>query len=373
MKDKENVAIYPFDSEFLPALRHQNLMDKYSISNVLSPNGWGGIDKDAGNVNGINDIGITIKNNFDEALSQCSTIIFTDSTRELDFEKYVYPKMIEAAKNSKKIICTRHLSEEVKKELKNLCEIKNSVLECYPKNSKIIPPASEILYDINVPVIFILGIAENTNKFEIQLALRENLLKEHYKVSQIGSKHYCELFGFHSFPDFMYHKSLHEHEKITLFNHFIKNIELKEKPDLILIGIPGALMPMNNQCTNKFGIMAYEISQAVRPDFSIFSTFYDLSSPDFFSLISQTTKYRLGFDIDCFNLANLAFDWRCMNNIEYEGVSYITLENSIVNIKKDEFKGLKIPTFNVMNNDDASNMSNYLINKLEDYSNTQVV
>lgn len=54
-----------------------------------------------------------------------------------------------------------------------------------------------------IPVVFIAGITPYTEKFHVQLALRKHLLDDGYKVSQIGSKAFCNLFGFHAYPAFM--------------------------------------------------------------------------------------------------------------------------------------------------------------------------
>lgn len=119
-----------------------------------------------------------------------------------------------------------------------------------------------------------MGVTNKACKFEIQLSIRENLQSKGYKISQIGSRNYCEFLGFHSFPGFMYNRNLSESEKIILFNNYIKRLENDENPDLIVIGIPGGIMKRNDTFTSYFGIFAYEISQAVTPDYVICSTQY---------------------------------------------------------------------------------------------------
>lgn len=69
---------------------------------------------------------------------------------------------------------------------------------------------------ISVPIVFVVGTAPYTEKFQIQLALRKQLLANGYKVSSIGSKPYSSLFGFHSFPFFM-NENKDDTQKIILF------------------------------------------------------------------------------------------------------------------------------------------------------------
>ena len=82
----------------------------------------------------------------------------------------------------------------------------------------------------------IVGTGANTGKFDIQLRVREMFLSGGYKVSQIGSKSYCELWGFHSFPDFM-NKTLNAAEKIVRFNHYVNYIANSEDADIVIVGV----------------------------------------------------------------------------------------------------------------------------------------
>ena len=89
---------------------------------------------------------------------------------------------------------------------------------------------------ISVPIVFVVGTAPYTEKFQIQLALRKQLLANGYKVSSIGSKPYSSLFGFHSFPFFM-NENKDDTQKIILFKKYVKCIEMNEQPDLTVIPV----------------------------------------------------------------------------------------------------------------------------------------
>lgn len=230
---------------------------------------------------------------------------------------------------------------------------------------------SESIIKISTPIIFVLGVAQKTQKFEIQLALREKFINEGYKVSQIGSRRYSEFLGFHSFPDFMYNHSIGEINKIVLFNRLIAQIEMEEKPDVIIIGIPGGVMKLNNIMTNKFGVFSYEISQAVTPDVAIFSTFYEDYTPEYFMRINNSIKYKLGYEVDCFNLANVQFDWD--NAHEVQRPVYLTLSSKFIDEKIESFKQGDVPLFNVLNESDTENMFRFIVDKLSDYSHIEII
>ncbi|MCX7921764.1 MAG: TIGR04066 family peptide maturation system protein [Clostridia bacterium] len=374
MSKKENLMIYPFDSQSSPLLRYCNLLDQYSITAVVSPNGWGMSGKDVGIADGGSNIGITIDRDFDGKLGLCDTVLFTEASALLDFKIFIYPKIQKAIAAGKNIICLMDIENATVEQLREVCDNKGVYFKKFSPTEDLNPYNEKNVKDtqllkINVPVIFVLGMAERTQKFEIQLSLRENLINAGYRVSQVGTRHYCEMFGFHSFPKFMYSCSITESDKIIMFNHFIKHIELTEKPDVVIVGIPGGVIPFNNKFTNNFGILAYEISNAVTPDASILSVLYDDYKEEHFERLSTSIRYKLGLDVDCFNLSNIKFDWNA-SNIENKMI-HLTVSTNFVDEKKRSFGGLSTPIYNILNTADAVAMSNYLVDRLGEYANVE--
>ncbi|QNU67323.1 TIGR04066 family peptide maturation system protein [Ruminiclostridium herbifermentans] len=366
MNSKEKLLIYPFDIQSSPIVRHINLMGQYELTALASPNGWGFSSKDAGYVDGGEDIGLNVNSNFNELIDSVDTVLFMESYNKLDIKKLVYSKIQVAADKGKNIICTLNLEDEFFNEINEKCMSKGKYLK-YFSPFKGLNKSSDMsnldsLLEITVPVVFVLGAAERTQKFEIQLSLRENLIEAGYKVSQVGSRHYCEMLGIHSFPDFMYSTCLSETKKIILFNNYIKKIELDEQPDIIVIGIPGGLMPFNKEFNNNFGIFAYEISQAILPDIAIFSTLYGDYLPVYFEKISLSIRYKLGFETDFFNLSNNIFDFNGSKMLK--SMQYLTVESELVDLKKQNFKNNNIPVTNILNREDAKTLSANVIRKL---------
>lgn len=167
---------------------------------------------------------------------------------------------------------------------------------------------------IDVPVVFVAGITHYTEKFHVQLALRKRLLDYGYKVSQIGSKQYSGLFGFHSFPSFMV-EPMDNTERILLFRKYVKYIEQKEQPDIVVIGIPGGIMAVNKKHHFDYGMTAYMISQAVEPDYVIMSMLYGKNyTEDQLEEINQTCRYKFNFEINSFHLSNALLDPASLKN-----------------------------------------------------------
>lgn len=372
----EKLAIYPFNEQFNPILRHETLLNRYEIVHLISPAGWGLGGMDAGYADGGRCLGKIVTNNFDEALESCDTIVFIDSYHQLDFKQYIYPKIKQSVEASKNIICILDLEPIVVEETGNLCK-NNGVYFKYfgsKKDHNEVPNYNitrENIYKINTPVIFVLSISEKTHKFEIQLTLRESLIGMGYKVSQVGTRSYSNMLGFHSFPEFMYGTSVTDSMKIVMFNRFIKAIEDNEKPDVMIIGIPGGLLPFNDEFTNRFGILAFEISNAVTPDASVLCLPYNEYKQEDLEHLFISIRYKLGFDIDCYNLSNIQPDW--MNIAKGVEVSFATISSDFVDEKRANLQKAGLPIYNVLNPEDAEKIVLKLVDKLADFGEMQYV
>ena len=189
-------------------------------------------------------------------------------------------------------------------------------------------------------------------------------MEDGYNISQIGSKEYSTILGFHSFPDFMYKSNLSEVEKIIAFNHYVKNIEITEKADVIIIGIPFGIMPFDNQFNNNFGVMLYEVSNAIVPDYVILSmTFREYDSQDI-DEIKKIMKYKFGCEVDCFNLSNTRIDWN--GSKEFLKKIYTKISTKLVDSKANNLKRMGYPVINIFNDIDKNLLYTNLINSLSD-------
>ena len=64
-------------------------------------------------------------------------------------------------------------------------------------------------------------------------------------------------------------------------------------------------MVFNETITNNFGITAFEIANAVRPDTAIMCVPYEGYDSGFLKMIQTSSKYKLDMQVDCFNMANI--------------------------------------------------------------------
>lgn len=366
---RKKLIIFPFDSQVSPIVRHKSLLENMDIVGVVSPKGWGYDGQDAGRIGRGTALGLEVTSDFDAALDLCDTVYFTESYKTIDLDIFVYPKIFKAIEKGKNIICSVPIENSVYDEISAAC--KNTGVDFKYYNSlkyldkyNFQESLPEKLLIIKTPVIFIAGLGENVHKFEVQLALRENFLDIGYRVSQIGSRNFCELLEFHSFPAFMYSKGLSESDKILLFNRFVKQIESNEKPEIILIGIPGGIMPLSEKFTCKFGITAFEVSQALKPDAAVLCTYYE-NETSYFNEISKAVRYKFGFPVDCHVLSNIMIDYDKSKRMNKMSIS--TVDCGFINEKITSYTGLNEPVYNILDKDNMQAMSKYIIDKLSEY------
>jgi len=375
MNKIERLGVFPYDMHFTPLLRHRSMLAGYQISGICSPGGWGLCGKDAGDADGGDPLLLNVDSDFDKLLDSCETVLFTQSNIKPDVKKMLYHRLLSAIDRGKNIICTIDLEDGLISEISERCKLRDVYFKYISKSTFTLDIDADIeafgLCKIHTPVVYVLGVGENTHKFEIQLSLREKLTCMGYKVSQIGSRNYCELLGFHSFPSFMLDCHITETAKVILFNHFIRKIEMDESPDIIIVGIPGGIMAFNDTLTNRFGILAYEVSQAVEPDAAVFSLLYDDFKPIYFTQLATSLKHRLACDVSCYNISDIRFDWaKASTN---GSMHYITVDSRLVDQKKENFRCLDIPVYNILNCSDADNMAECIVNKLSYYNEVKSV
>ncbi len=371
---QEPILVFPYDIQFTPILRHPVLLKNYSIRGLVSFEGWGFTGKDAAAADGGWPLHMPVYSSFDEVPESYDSIFFVEPAQHVDIENMLVPRMLEAVQMGKNIINTLPLSESQETMLKEQCA-KHGVyfkdLRGTGNRMRFTPVRSEALLSIETPVVFVLGTTQRTNKLETQFSLLEQWSSMGYKVSLIGSRGYGDFLDVHAFPDFMLEGGLTETEKIIMFNRCLREIEASEKPDVIIIGIPGGVAVLNQQITNHFGICAYEVAQAVRPDAVVLNTFYEQYTAEYFERVSLLVKYRLGFDIDCYIISNSQLDWNASS--QAYAPMYTSLSSEFIDTKLISFQSMGVPAFNILNPVSSIELGKYLLEKLDEYSEIEIV
>ena len=312
--DLIRVVIYPYDYEMLPYLRYNSMLKTVKPEILLTPNGWA---LENGKLYGYK-VQTALS---DDDYQSVDAIWITDSVNNLE-DKQIYEITEEFLKHNKQILLSRHFQKEAHNNLVQLVNKYSGKLvdllqseQCINVNT-----ISAKLYDIYTPVINVAGIGERTDKFILQLAVKDYLERQGYHVILVSSRdNSMYLDNVYALPAFM-NGLIPPEYKIILYNNFIKKIEEEEKPEVIITGIPGEIMPISKVQPGHFGIHAFQILNAVNPDFLIMSLYGNEISGKYVKELKQIMKYKFVADIDCFYLSNYAQDVFTVNRsrpIEY--------------------------------------------------------
>ncbi|WP_129595927.1 TIGR04066 family peptide maturation system protein [Anaerophilus nitritogenes] len=325
------IMIYPFDKTFLPVLQFLSQMPLGDEIVLISPRGWGLTGKEYS----YGEKSYVVKSDFEKEVSKCSNIFIVNSRYPLDIKTNILPLMNNVY--DKKIIISKKLSIDEK------CEIRKNLNKCQilfadEANVNIPEELNEILFNFSMPVIFVAGITEETDKFKVQLELYSELCQQGYNVGMLTSRADSVLCDIPTLPDFLYDEQISIKKKIILLNQFIKKYELSTNPDILIIGIPGEVLMLSNYYIGHGGTIAHIISQAITADSVILCSMYSEIPSSSLINIGEKISEKLGSKVKYHAITNKVLDYE--NTEETKQVQYLTLPHEFVlknseNYKKD--------------------------------------
>ncbi len=246
---KKKLLVYPYSRSTEPFIKYHDLIKDYEIQALVSPKGWG----IAGDTIDTLDGAFAVTDKFEEELKRCDVVWFVEDGTCTLSQTILDQRMDEAKRAGREMLFFQ----------------KERTLKY-----QIDAPYLNRMLGNEVPVISVIGNFRDANKMEVQLGLRYEFMKRGYRVSSIFSSSGGELAGGYSFPDFMEDPELSAAQKTVRYNQLVKLISVEENPDVIIIGVPGGVIPYSDELHNDFGIYAFEISNAVASDFTILCSLY---------------------------------------------------------------------------------------------------
>lgn len=333
------VIIYPYSLLFAPFVRHLAWEKKYNVVAAIIPGGWCPKGMDSSYIDENEYIGIPIKNDFDKALEDCDIVIWAEYDYDYCDNYYADVKnnIIKAMNHKKNIICCQKIAHEELEEFNNIASLNKISFDYVLKPTGKRNRKDVNKNDINVPIVAVMGVSNNCLKFETQLFLRRHFIDAGYRVSQVGTRLGCEILDFHSFPSFMY-DNISETDKMDSFLDYIIEIQNTENPDIIIIGIPGGIYPLNMDYNFNYGITAYEICNAIQIDLTVLNVWCDNCSEELIRKMENVLQYRYNTSLDYICLSNISINKESLIDkghiLGYNVYSYNELEkyNNLLNI-----------------------------------------
>lgn len=367
--NKIRLGIYPYSVEFEPVLRHISLLDpEIEIQALISPKGWGLTGKTISAIN--KEKSWTVVSGLDSVLNEINTIFIPDFQTNERTEILIVKEILKIIPNIDKVILAAKLTNNNVELLQGACaesgcifENLNNKAESFDFKPDIITALDIPLEQINVPIVAIAGLWEETDKFEVSLALREKFIQNGYHITQIGSRNYCEMLGFHSFPNFMYDINMDAVGKIMNFNRWVKQLTKSEDPDLIIITVPGAIKNLNDKFPKGFGVLPHILFQAMAVDVLLFCTTFEWGAIELLDELSTICKYSFGCEVDCFHMSNMFFDINTSLERESVTLNHVSREK-VADALEHGYKDSPIPVFNMLDNDACDKVFNLIEGKL---------
>jgi len=289
----KKLLVYPFTYETLPLARYcESLTDYCEVIPVVEKGSGISGGNDVAYLDGGTATGLVTTSDFEEAVKTADDILFTGEI----LDAALFMKYFAIAKGSgKKILVSGDFSKHKEVDLESVQVLSRSVYEAEVNHEN-------RLSKIPVPIILVTGQGSLCQKFNIQIGLRRKFQQSGYDVSQVGSKQYSSLFGIHAMPHF---SDTPLWKKIMLYNQYFKDIVDNESPDVLIVGVPGGIMPIDDWHNELFGETAIAISKSLSPDISIISTFLTKIEQEFLDEMKDYFKYALGAPLDYVHLSNI--------------------------------------------------------------------
>lgn len=323
---------YTYDSYYL--YQNRKYLKPLDIQGVFSPRGSGLEGEDADDLmGGFFRKGLYIREDFEDAIKDFDAVLFCEGlkTPELYLQKISYTrtffKKIYVTPKVKTILQNNNFPMHDINLLKEFT-LNFDMFIKFNKNLK------NKIYNVDVPVLFILNEGVHCNSIDIELKLRDKFVTNKYKVSQIGSQSESNIFGFISAAEIL-NLEVSFGNKVILFNHYLHYLNIVEKPDLFIIGLPDAILPFDELNNNNFSEQSLIISSAIHPDISILCTYFILNIDDnYLNKIKDYCKYKFNSICDYIFMSSTVvnFDEEISNKINYLHMrkEEIELKNNLV-------------------------------------------
>ena len=302
--EKKKMAIYPFNNECIVFSEFVNeISDKYIFCEAAAPRSWYYSSKKINTSKGE----YTVKNSIRDFEQKCDVLLIPDFGELFFAEESIAKEICKHTDKFSEIISDAYFSEDSIMMIEEKCKATGCTfrnLKNISDNIKL-PEISQYICRNNVPIIAVAGTWDNTDKFFVQLQLKRKLETIGYKVSLIASREYAELFGAHRFPEFMLCQHQPENIKPVVFSEYIHKLEETEKPDVIIVGVPGPIHSLSEKVTKGFGILPYITFQSICPDFFIYcSLLFD--KKEIMEDEGMLCAYRLGVYPDIVHVSRLS-------------------------------------------------------------------
>lgn len=167
-------------------------------------------------------------------------------------------------------------------------------------------PSSDDILDLDCKCVLIVSMTPQSDSFETLLYTFTELRNRGKKVIAVSSNPNVALLeNMYYFPGSFLSENRNINYTLAKWNAYLKAIQKKEYPDILLVEVPGVLMRSDLTGNHYLGIEAYAISQVLTPDYSICCAPINLYREDFWERFNSVAKHKFGFPINAVQMSSL--------------------------------------------------------------------
>lgn len=309
------LLIYPYSHENMCLVQYAQMLEDYTLTSCVT------LDDQHNTIFSNSEEGnpVTVSSDFESELSHCDSVLFLDSC--YNWLKDIYKaKIKKTIANNKQVLISQFIYDECKEFIGNSDLVK--ILGNPVSVSEYLESNTEKLFEPFVPVVTVMSPGECCDKFEAQLEIKKTFESSGYRVLQIGTKEYSELFGMKAIPSFLLSRDVSLPKKVEMLNYYINSLLAKEEYDVVVIGVPGGVLPFDKTFRNFFGELALVVSHAFNIDINVNCCYHNREiSYDNLEEIRAFFKGRFGCETNYFYMANTQF-----RITEEDGLEYLRLD-----------------------------------------------
>ena len=303
------LAIYPFTQSSFPLYEFFPIFQPESeITHLASPVGLGLAGHDAGFATNRSDFGIIVQDNIDQTLNECDALLVPFGDLKTDSAFFdTFDVMCKAAEQGKTIFCASKLTRN---QFRKLNSVAASLHYGFLEKKCHADYTTNTVYKPTAPVVFVHNLTVEADSFEVTLSLAQRFQRDGHRVSVIGARPEYNFLGMNGASlllNFFFGNQFLSAipQCIKVFHHYLRMIELHQRPDVILINIPGAAISTQNYYYAETGVYLYLMTQIVRPDYAVVCMPYTDLNFDTFRVIHNEMQSKFGCGLDFIHFSNV--------------------------------------------------------------------
>lgn len=287
------LSFFPFVPEVEVLLRNRPALSKHEIFSIVS------FKEDAAKLTQLkNTFSVLCTDAIELGLSQTELLVLLKPNFEPEWEKY-YQCIKFAAENGIQMYGDYQLIHALPAE-----EYRTLIRPFQSQSSfTMMPLKGQKLLKTSIPIIAVAGLGENCGKFECELELKQYIDKAGYKCAALSSNPLGIYAGMKLLPETLFESSMSFPQKVFALNRYVYTLCMEEQPDVLIVGIPGGVIPLSDNDVNFFLELPLVISSALQIDAAILAVYYANTSFDFLKGLAQICLNKFSLPVKAFYMS----------------------------------------------------------------------